>query len=301
MSTLTGIASAVLMGLNTVLACIPLFAMGLLRVVFELFRLEGALAWLSRRMDLIIDYWVGCNRILFRLFGIYTDNAVWENGDHLSRNGWYVAISNHQSWPDILILQTILKRVPAIKFFTKRQLLWVPFLGAAMWLLGFPYVRRMSREQIAANPALLEVDRQATLAACNGFRNHPTTVLNFLEGTRFTPEKHARQTARFRSLLNPKSGGLTMVLSALEDKIDYLIDVSIEYPNGTPTFWEFMKGECLGVDVLVQCREIPESVHAIEDLEARRKVVESWVEEIWQEKDVRLRNRQPLIEPELAS
>jgi 1-acyl-sn-glycerol-3-phosphate acyltransferase len=60
------------------------------------------------------------------------------NAEALHRDGWYLAISNHQSWPDILILQTILRRTPAIKFFTKRQLLFIPFFGQAMWCLGFP-------------------------------------------------------------------------------------------------------------------------------------------------------------------
>jgi 1-acyl-sn-glycerol-3-phosphate acyltransferase len=212
-----------------------------------------------------------------------------------------VTVSNHQSWPDILILQTILRRVPPVKFFTKQQLIWIPFLGLAMWLLGFPYVRRLSREQIAVNPALLELDRKATLEACDGFRNHPTTVLNFLEGTRFTAEKHSRQNGRFRSLLNPKSGGLNLVIGGLGDKLDCLIDVTIDYPDGTPTFWEFMKGECRGVEVLAQCREIPGEVLAADDAEARRQALERWVETLWREKDARLHHRHGAGEPRLAS
>lgn len=293
MNLLIGILSSLLVCSNLVLACMPLFVMAIVKGVLSAAGLRRAVSWMSRRMDLIIDYWVGCNRIIFRLLGIYRDQTVWENDTHLDRNRWYVAVCNHQSWPDILILQTILNRVPPIKFFTKRQLLWIPFFGLAMWLLGFPYVRRLNREQIAANPKLLGVDRESTLQACEGFRNHPTTILNFLEGTRFTAEKHANQTGRFNALLNPKSGGLTLVLAALEHEIDCLIDITIEYPDGTPTFWEFMKGECRSVEVHALCREIPAAVHAAADLDAKRQAVEVWVEDIWGQKDLRLRNRRP--------
>lgn len=291
MSTMKGIVASLLVAGNTIVACTPLFLLGLVRGVLQLLGLSSAVFWLAARMDLIVDFWVGGNRIIFSALGIYRDATVWEGDERLRRDRWYVAISNHQSWPDILILQTVMRRIPPLKFFTKRQLIWVPFIGIAMWLLGFPYVRRFSREQIAANPALTDLDRQATLKACEGFRNHPTTVLNFLEGTRFTPEKHARQAARFNALLNPKSGGLTLVLDALEDRLDCLVDVTIEYPHGTPTFWEFMKGECPEVNVLAQCREIPATVRAAAGADARRQAVETWIEDIWREKDARLRNR----------
>jgi 1-acyl-sn-glycerol-3-phosphate acyltransferase len=291
MSLLIGIVSSALVCGNLVLACLPLFAMAIIKGVLAVAGFDRATSWMSRKMDLVIDYWVGSNRLIFRLLGIYRDETIWENDTHLDRSRWYVAVCNHQSWPDILILQTILDRVPPIKFFTKRQLLWIPFFGLAMWLLGFPYVRRLSREQIAANPKLLGVDRESTLQACEGFRNHPTTILNFLEGTRYTTEKHANQEGRFSRLLNPKSGGLSLVLAALEQEIDCLIDVTIDYPNGTPTFWQFMKGECRSVEVHALCREIPAAVHAAEGLEAKRQAVEAWVEDIWGQKDLRLLNR----------
>jgi 1-acyl-sn-glycerol-3-phosphate acyltransferase len=281
MSTITGILASTLVCGNLILASLPLFLLAIVRALLKLLRLSSAAAWLTERMDLIIDYWVGGNRLIFSAFGIFKDETRWENADRLSRHRWYLAI----------ILQTIFKRTPAIKFFTKRQLLFIPFFGQAMWCLGFPYVRRMSREQIAANPALLELDRQAIRDASQGFRNHPTTVLNFLEGTRFTPAKHAAQNARFKALLNPKSGGLAMVLSALEQEIDCLIDVTIDYPDRIPTFWEFMKGESPRVEVLAQCLEIPSYVKDAANDDDRRRAVEAWVEDLWRAKDARLRNR----------
>ena len=289
MNFVTGILAATLICGNTVVACIPLFAVGLIQVSARGLGLRTAASAMGRYMDLVIDYWVGSNRLLFGLLKLSEVNVRWEGKDRLSRKGWYVVVSNHQSWTDILILQTMLfPEMPPIKFFTKQQLIWIPFLGIAMWLLGFPYVRRMSREQIAGNPSLLELDRQATLAACEGFRSHPTTVLNFLEGTRYTPEKHAGQDGRFSALLNPKIGGLALVLTGLENELTSLVDVTITYPDGTPTFWEFVKRECSRIEVLVQCRELPDSVRSAAGVDEKRQAIEPWIEDIWLEKDNRL-------------
>ncbi|MBX3705176.1 MAG: 1-acyl-sn-glycerol-3-phosphate acyltransferase [Pseudomonadales bacterium] len=285
MNVLRGIFSIGLIIFNTLLACVPLYLMGLVRVFLR----GRARQRMNRLMDGIIDYWVGCNRLLFRLLGITRVDVTIEGEEELARDRWYLVVCNHQSWADILILQTTLwGRIPPIKFFTKQQLIWIPLLGLAMWLLGFPYVRRMSRDQIAANPGLVELDRAATLAACEGFRDHPTTVLNFLEGTRFTPEKHATQDARFRHLLNPKLGGMSYVVNALSDRLQSVLDVTITYPGGTPTFWDLMQGRCREVGFLVQCRPLPESARAATDAETARNALAPWVEDMWREKDTRL-------------
>jgi 1-acyl-sn-glycerol-3-phosphate acyltransferase len=227
------------------------------------------------------------NRWLFRILSLTRMDVQWTDDDGLSRDRWYLVVSNHQSWTDILLLQNMLYgRIPMLKFFTKRQLLWVPFIGQAMWLLDFPYVRRISRERIAADPSLLEVDRRATQAACEKFRNHPTSVLNFLEGTRFTAEKYAAQrTARFSRLLNPKSGGLAQVVAALDHRLHRLIDVTIDYPQGVPSFWEFMQGRCPEVSMVITCRRLPDDVGQGSDDEAQREAAGRWVEALWTEKD----------------
>jgi 1-acyl-sn-glycerol-3-phosphate acyltransferase len=285
MNLLRGLLTVTLIVLNTLVACIPLYLMGLVRVA-----LRGA----PRRrmnlfMDRIIDYWVGTNRLLFRAFRITRVDVRIEGETDLDRDHWYLVISNHQSWADILILQTTLwGRIPPIKFFTKQQLIWIPLLGVAMWLLGFPYVRRMSREQIAANPDLVTLDREATLAACQGFRDHPTTVLNFLEGTRFTPAKHAAQDARFRHLLNPKLGGMSYVVHSLSDRLHRVLDVTIRYPHGTPTFWHLMQGECREVEFVVRSLSLPPRVLGAADADAVRAELAPWVEALWREKDARL-------------
>ncbi|HLP30496.1 MAG TPA: acetyltransferase, partial [Geothrix sp.] len=94
----------------------------------------------------------------------------------LRRRGWYLVSSNHQSWVDILVLQKVFhRRVPFLKFFLKRQLLYVPVMGLAWWALDFPFMKRRSGSRTA--------DLATARKACEKFREIPTSVMNFLEGT----------------------------------------------------------------------------------------------------------------------
>ena len=290
MHVLVGILSTVLIIGNVVVHCIPLFLMGLVRVLTKIAHAAALEGRLGRWMDRIVDSWIIVNRLVFRLFKLTRIEISFSGDESLSREKWYMVVSNHQSWTDILVLQTsLVDRIPMLKFFTKRQLLWVPFIGQAMWLLDFPYVRRFSREEIAANPELLDLDRKATLTACDKFRGHPTTALNFLEGTRFTTEKYqAQEEARFERLLNPKTGGLNLVLGAMDDLLDKLVDVTIDYPDGIPTIWEFMQGRCSRIVMQVDCHDLPEAIRSAPDDDSRRKATNEFVEALWREKDSRL-------------
>ncbi len=175
-------------------------------------------------------------------------------------------ISNHQSWSDILVLQdTFLRRIPPLKFFVKRQLIWIPLLGLAMWLLGFPYVRRYSREALANDPSLRRHDQDATQRASEFFKQRPTSVLNFMEGTRFTPEKHTYQQSKYRNLLMPKTGGFGYVVAALGERVDQVLDVTIVYPNGAPSFWEFISGQCRDVRVEIAGRPVPPELFEVHE------------------------------------
>ncbi|MEQ8486030.1 MAG: acetyltransferase [Pseudomonadales bacterium] len=285
MNSLRGLSTLLIVALVTLLLCLPLYLMGLLRALTRGRVRHG----LDRQMDRIVDYWVGFHRWLFQVLRTTRLSVRWEGADELSRQRWYAVVSNHQSWADILILQNVMRyRVPPLKFFTKRELIWIPLIGVAMWLLGFPYVRRLSREQIAANPSLAELDRKATLDACERFRELPSSVLNFLEGSRFTPAKHAAQQGRFRHLLNPKTGGLSYVVAGLNDKLHKVLDVTISYPAGVPTFWQLLCGECPEVEVLIRCHDLPADVVGCGDADRVRAGIGPWIESLWRDKDNRL-------------
>ncbi len=170
----------------------------------------------------------------------------------LNPRGWYLVTSNHQSWVDILVLQRIFHgRVPFLKFFLKRELIWVPVIGLAWWALDFPFMSRGSSRGLAR-------PRPGSHApACEKFKRIPTSVMNFLEGTRFTPAKHAEQKSRYRHLLKPKVGGLGIALATMGEQFEALLDVTIVYPHGAPSFGALMCGRLDAVIVRVQRRDIP--------------------------------------------
>jgi 1-acyl-sn-glycerol-3-phosphate acyltransferase len=286
LSNLRAMTALLLIVVNLLIGCIPLYAFGALRLVLP----AGARRATQPVMDGIVHWWVGSNRKIFSLLGITEVDARWEGVENLSTHRWYLVISNHQSWADILILQNLFHdRIPMLRFFTKRQLLWVPLLGLAMWFLGFPYVRRLSRERIAADPKLVALDRQAALDACKGFRSHPSTVLTFLEGTRFTAAKHALQGgARFRHLLNPKVGGISYVVTALGDQLHKVLDVTLIYPTGVPSFWKLLQGRCRRVEVRVTGHDLPQEARLTSDPDQVREHLRPWIETLWLDKDGRL-------------
>jgi 1-acyl-sn-glycerol-3-phosphate acyltransferase len=208
----------------------------------------------------------------------------------LSRDEWYMLIANHQSWPDILVLvRAFNARIPGVKFFFKRSLLWVPVLGLALWGLDFPSMRRYSKAKLARHPELKGKDIEQTRKACERFRHHPVTIINFLEGTRFTPAKQAQQNSPYRHLLLPKAGGLAFTLAAMGGQLHRLLDVTIFYPEGIPSYWDYACGRVKRIRVHI--RQLPMPPELIgdysNDAEFRARF-QQWVNERWQEKDALL-------------
>ncbi|MEZ5596199.1 MAG: acetyltransferase [Pseudomonadales bacterium] len=286
MSSLRGIAVLLIIAVFTILVCIPLCTMALVALLLPG---RAGKAW-RRWMEVWLFLWCGFNRGLFQLFGLTKLTLDWPDIDTVSTDKWYVVICNHRSWTDIVILQSILwNRIPPIKFFTKQQLIWVPFIGIGMWALGFPYVKRVTRQQVAKNPALRHADREAVRKACQRFSEHPSTLLNFLEGTRFTAEKHGRQSSTsYRHLLNPKVGGLSYVLADMGSTFHRLLDVTIVYPDGAPNFWEFLQGRCARIDVHVETLPLPAALENVENERDLRRHLTSWLDHRWRVKDERL-------------
>jgi 1-acyl-sn-glycerol-3-phosphate acyltransferase len=203
--------------------------------------------------------------------------------DGLRRKGWYLVSSNHQSWVDILVLQKVFhRRVPFLKFFLKRQLLYVPVMGLAWWALDFPFMRRRSGSR--------SKDLATARKACEKFRQIPTSVMNFLEGSRFSRTKHSAQGSPYRHLLKPKVGGLATALSAMGERFDALLDVTIVYPEGVPTFWDLLSGKVRQIVVQVREREIPKDLLGgdYEGDPVFRARMQAWVQEMWAEKDLKI-------------
>lgn len=237
----------------------------------------------------IAEAWIAGNSGWMRL----TQRMDWDvtGVEALNPQQWYLVVCNHQSWVDILVLQHVLnRRIPLLKFFLKQQLIWVPIMGLAWWALEFPFMRRHSEAYLQQHPQARGKDAATTRAACEKYALVPTSVMNFLEGTRFTPAKQARQQSPYRHLLKPKAGGLTLALGAMGEKFGAVLDVTIAYPDGPPNFWQFLQ---VGVPrVVVQARtlpvpQLPEGSTANPD-QALRELGQTWVNQVWREKDALL-------------
>ncbi|QOW50475.1 MULTISPECIES: acyltransferase [unclassified Acinetobacter] len=219
-------------------------------------------------------------------------NTKWDitidEGLDLNLHGRYLMTCNHQSWVDTTVNQYFgLTRMPLTRFFTKWELIFIPFVGQAFKILGFPMMKRHSKEQIAKNPELKYRDMEEARKSCEQLLSQPFTLLNYLEGTRFTPEKHAQQQSPYQNLLKPKAGGLALALNILGDQVDALVDMTIVYPNGAPGYGEFWLGEVPRIAVDLRKIEIPTWVHGgnYEDDAEFREKFQHWVDELWTEKD----------------
>ena len=237
-------------------------------------------------LNWIGENWLTGNTGWMRL----TQKTKWDvqGLEGLNYHGWYLVVSNHQSWVDILVMQRLLnRRIPLLKFFIKRELIRVPFMGLAWWALDYPFLYRHSAEYLKEHPEQKGKDYEATRKACEKFGTVPTSVMNFLEGTRFTKAKRDKQNSEYKFLLRPKSGGLALALDVLGEKFNSMLDITIVYPDGIPTFWEFLCGKVKRITVRIRTIEIPKQfLHGdYESDPVFRAEFQQWVQQLWQKKD----------------
>jgi 1-acyl-sn-glycerol-3-phosphate acyltransferase len=284
---LKGFISAVLFALNTVFWCSLIF---LLIPVKLLFPSKNVRDWSSRLMIKMAESWIGFNSFEAGLMHKITWEVDGITG--LSRDRSYLVSANHQSWIDIVVLQHVFnRRIPFLRFFLKSQLIYVPFLGGAWWALDFPFMKRYSKSYLEKHPEKRGQDLKTTRKACERFSGSKISVLNFLEGTRFTKEKHDRQKSPYRNLLLPKAGGVAFVLDAMGKQFHSFLDVTIFYPDGAVSLWGLFSGQLDRVRVHVEEIFIPPDIlndmtdgKYFEDARVREKI-QSWVREIWEKKD----------------
>ena len=239
----------------------------------------------DRLLIVISTAWISINLFNSRLF----NRIVWDirGVDALEMEGWYLVLSNHQSWMDILVLQTVFHgRIPFLKFFLKKELIWVPFLGLAWWALDFPFMRRYSRTFLEKHPHLKGKDLESTRKACEKFKALPISIMNFVEGTRFTRAKHGAQKSPHRYLLKPRAGGVAFVLGAMGENIHRIVDVTIVYPQGADSFWGFISGRVK--HIIVDVNSMPVSEQMVGDFfndALFRERFCQWLNGLWQQKD----------------
>lgn len=271
---------------NTLLHVPPLLLVGVFKALLPFDRVRRAC---NPLLTGLAESWIAFNGWLWDRF---THTGLHVQSDAvLHSDGHYLVLANHQSWVDILILQKVFnRRIPLLRFFLKRQLVWVPLLGLAWWALDFPFMGRYTKKQIARDPALARRDIDATRRACEKFRAIPVSIMNFVEGTRFTPAKHAAQGAPYQHLLKPKSGGVAFVLDAMGDGLQAILDVTIAYPGGRPSLLDLLADRVPEVRVQVRQRPIPQAMVRGDYQNDRgfRVQFQQWMNGLWQDKDAEI-------------
>ena len=285
-SPVVGLIASVLMALNALFWVPILLFFALLKLIIPVKTMRMAIDPLLLR---IAETWISGNSGWMRL----TQRTRWDvqGIEGLNYHSWYLVNCNHQTWVDILVLQHLFnRRIPLLKFFLKQQLIWVPVMGLAWWALEFPFMRRHSEEFLKKHPEMRGKDQETTRQACEKFALIPTSVMNFLEGTRFTSAKHQRQQSPYKHLLKPKAGGMALALNAMGDKFQAILDVTIVYPDGAPDFWQFSTGKLKRV--IVRVRPLPVPQHLVQGDYAGdpavREAYQKWVHQMWLEKDAQI-------------
>ena len=282
MSLLKGVICFLLLTLNTLFWCIFLLSLAIIKLLIPLETSKRVFTYL---IILIGECWIFCNGLWIKIF----HNPKWEveGFEQLDTKNWYLSISNHQSWADIFILQSITNRkIPMLKFFMKDILIWVPIIGLAWWALDMPFLKRYSDEKIKRNPELRGKDISSMKNSFKRFARYPVSIFIFAEGTRFTKQKKEFQSSPFDKLLLPKPGGVGLTLSTMP-YINKLIDFSIKYESDERTFWAFLCGKLNKATIKVDLISIPENFVGKDYSQDQtfREEIKTWLYGIWQEKD----------------
>ncbi|CZI21548.1 TPA: acyltransferase [Legionella pneumophila] len=279
---LHAIAAIFALIVSTTLCFIPILFVGLLK----LFPNKNWQSLCTRCVDKIATFWCGINN----LYVAKAQKIHWEISglNNLTPKDWYLVVANHQSWLDIVILQRLFNRkIPVLKFFIKDQLKWIPLLGFSWWAMGCPFMKRYSKEYLAKNPHKQGKDIISTRKAIETFKRTPASIMNFVEGTRFTKVKKEQQQSPYNYLLKPKAGGISFIINSMGQQIKSLIDVTIVYAEKNHSLWDFLCKRVKKIKVIIRQLPIPAqftSANLINDFQAQNAFKE-WLNEQWAIKD----------------
>ena len=272
---------------NSAMVGLPIWSLGAAKV------LTGAKA-ADDALIAITKYWINSNNAVIDHALPHKDWRI-NLPDDLSEDKQYLLVSNHQSWVDTSIVQYISQdTLPLTRFFTKFNLIYIPVIGQAFYFLDFPMMKRFSAKAMAKNPELKKQNLLEAKRACRQLKDKPFALLNYLEGTRFTKEKHDKQGSPYQHLLKPRAGGLSLALNALGDELDSILDITIVYPDGAPDYDDLWKGNIRRLGVDVTRLTIPDELFAAimdggyDRDETTKKMMFDWLEDIWQQKDARI-------------
>lgn len=224
------------------------------------------------------------------LFAInLTNPVIWEIDelDDFDKKSWYLLICNHVSWVDIMVLtQIALNTLPSPKFFLKNELKRTPFIGMAAWAMDMPFMKRYSHSYLEKYPEKKGQDIESTKRSCEKFKDIPTTIINFVEGTRVSPQKQKETKSPFKYLLPPRAGGIAFTLAAMGHLFSGVLNVTLNYPDNQNATTSILFGKLKRVQVRVEVLEVNDDIVGDyfndESFKAR---FQSWLNNLWLEKD----------------
>ena len=281
-STLRGILAFFLLVTNLLFWLIPIFPFSIIKITIPIKPVRKAM---DSVLNFICTIWASCNKMFLMLLNDFT----WDiQGDtNLTMHDWYLVLANHQSWADIVVLQFVLNnRIPYFRFFLKKQLAWLPIFNFVWYALDYPYMQRYSKAFLEKNPHMKGKDVETTRKSCEKFKDVPVSLMNFVEGTRFSAQRHKKQKSPFKHLLRPKAGGVAFVLAAMGEQLTSILDVTISYSPKAEALWDFLCGRVSCVRVRI--RQIPITDEIMGDYfddEDFRNNFQEWVNRLWEQKD----------------
>lgn len=262
----------------------------LLITFFGLLKLILPFKFITKPVNLLLNFMMGafgfCSVALIKCMNkVELDYQV---QGQLSQKEWYLIVANHLSWLDIILLTDFaVGKIPAPKFFLKKELIWMPFIGLGAWALDMPFMQRYSKQFLQKHPHLQGKDIATTKKSCEKFRQLPTTVINFVEGNRYTLAKHQARQSTFANLLPPKAGGIAFTLAAMGELFTSILDITIVYPHtqGSPMM-AMLAGRL--DKVIIQVNVHPVGDEIIGDYyndEQFKQGFQAWLNSVWLGKD----------------
>ncbi|KEI34860.1 1-acyl-sn-glycerol-3-phosphate acyltransferase [Francisella sp. W12-1067] len=275
--------------INTGIVFLPLIFFSLLKLVTPIKKVKY---YCTTIIQSLASFWVSFAIIVTKLFS--PTEIELEQSKGLNSKDSYLIISNHRSWLDTFVLMLAFhKKIAFPKFFMKFQMFFVPVIGLVCWALEFPAMRRYSKQYLEKHPEKKGQDIAKTKEYCKKISHRPTTIVNFVEGTRFTVEKAL--SSNYKHLLNPKAGGAAVILRSLSDRVKGILNTTIVYDDPNQTLWDFMIRKTKKITVKVDF--IPLSDIPIGDYfnnNEDKQAFQDWLNNLWFQNDKYIAKQQEI-------
>lgn len=204
-------------------------------------------------------------------------------GDRVPLRENVLVLPNHQTMADVLVVICLgwrCGRLGDTKWFVKEVIKYFPGFGWGMRFLDCIFVKRDWAQDKAGIHRLFDKYKA---------ENIPVFLVSFLEGTRLTPKKleAAQKFAALRGMRTPKhtlvprTKGFVATMEGLGTHLDAVYDVTVGYPDFTPTLVNCFERKVRRIEVHVKR-------YAIDELPTDDEGRSAWVFERYEEKDARL-------------